>query len=322
MNKLYLAGIAFVAMMLGFTYVAMDIKGGLNGDIVNMLAIAGAIVLVIATVFVVTKYVRQMQNDTAGGELADEKWDDIGEYKNPMPMGWSIIFLGLIVWGTWYFVAGYPVNAYSQIGEYNEDSAVANAKFEKKYANLSQEELHNMGESVFLVDCAPCHGLAADGIDGKAANLHKRIEAKSVEYVVEHGSNNKIAVHEEMQNGKLVKSTSMMPDRNGLFNSNTNALITDAEIKTVALYVANGFPASDTKGAAVFAGTCSSCHGADGKGTDFVAPNIHSFTPALVADILSHGKKGAIGVMPSFTNLNDTQIKAVATYVTDLSKGE
>ena len=95
MNKLYVAGAAIVAAMLGFTYVAMDIKGGLNGDIVNMLAILGAVVLVIATVFVVTKYVRQMQSDTASGELADENWDNIGEYKNPLPMGWAIIFLGL-----------------------------------------------------------------------------------------------------------------------------------------------------------------------------------------------------------------------------------
>ena len=314
MNKLYLAGVAFIAAMLGFTYVAMDIKGGLNGDIVNMLAIAGAVALVIVTVFVVTKYVRQMQSDTAGGELAEESWDSIGEYKNPLPMGWAIIFLGLIVWAGWYFMAGYPLNAYSQIGEYNEDSAAANAKFEAKYANLTQDELHGMGESVFLVNCAPCHGLAADGMDGKAANLTKRLEVKSVKYVIEHGSMNNIAVHTDA-NGS--KTTSAMPDRNGLVNMTTNAPITDAEIDKVANYVANGMKGD---GADIFASTCSSCHGADGKGTDGVAPNIANFTPAFVEDMLSHGKKGAIGAMPAFTNLNATQIKAVATYVTDLSK--
>jgi len=316
MNKLYLAGVVFVAAMLGFTYVAMDIKGGLNGDIVNMLAIAGAIVLVIATVFVVTKYVRQMQSDTATGDLAEEKWDSIGEYKNPLPMGWAIIFLGTMVWAAWYFIAGYPVNAYSQYGEYNEDSAKVNAKFEEKYKNLSAEELHSMGESVFLVNCAPCHGLAADGMDGKAANLTKRLEAKSVVYVINHGSMNNIAVHTD-DNGS--KTTSAMPDRNGLFNSATNALITDAEIEKVATYVANGMKGD---GADIFASTCSSCHGADGKGMDMVAPNIADFTPAFVSDILSHGKKGAIGAMPAFTNLNATQVKAVSTYITDISKGE
>lgn len=316
MNKLYVVGALIVAAMLGFTYVAMDIKGGLNGDIVNMLAIAGAVVLVIATVFVVTKYVRQMQSDTAGGELAEENWDSIGEYKNPLPMGWAIIFLGSMIWAVWYFFIGYPVNAYSQIGEYNEDSAKANAKFEEKYTNLSAEELHNMGESVFLVNCAPCHGLDADGMNGKAANLKKRLEAKTIAYVINHGAMNNIAVHTD-DNGS--KTTSAMPDRNGLFNSATNALITDAEIEKVSNYVANGMKGD---GADVFTNVCSSCHGTDGMGMDGVAPNIAKFTPAFVADMLSHGKKGAIGAMPAFTNLNATQVKAVSTYITDISKGE
>ena len=303
MNKLYLAGAGFIAAMLGFTYVAMDIKGGLNGDIVNMLAILGAIALVIVSVFVVTKYVRQMQSDTAGGELAEENWDDIGEYKNPLPMGWAIIFLGLIVWAGWYFIVGYPVNAYSQIGEYNEDSAKANAKFEEKYTSLTAEELHNMGESVFLVNCAPCHGLDADGMNGKAANLHKRIAEDSVKHVVNNGANNL----------KTTFPGGMPP-----------MLLQDkAQIDAVAKYVANGFKADDAAGKAAFtAGTCNSCHGENGEGMPSVAPKINGWDAEMVSTVLKDGKKGAIGAMPAFTNLNATQVKAVSTYITDISKGE
>ena len=175
MNKLYVWGIIITAAMLGATYVTVGYqKGGLNGDIVNMLAIAGAVALVIITVFVVIKYVRQMQTDTATGELADETWDNIGEYKNPVPFGWAIIFIGTMVWGMWYFIAGYPVNAYSQIGEYNEEVAEKNANFEKEYGNIKGQRLVDMGESVYLVECVACHGLNADGnneID--AADLNK-----------------------------------------------------------------------------------------------------------------------------------------------------
>ena len=303
MNKLYVVGALFVAAMLGFTYVAMDIKGGMNGDIVNMLAIAGAVVLVIVSVFVVTKYVRQMQSDTAGGELAEENWDSIGEYKNPLPMGWAIIFLGLIVWAGWYFIVGYPVNAYSQIGEYNEDSAKANAKFEEKYTSLTAEELHNMGESVFLVNCAPCHGLDADGMNGKAANLHKRIAEYSVKHVVNNGANNL----------KTTFPGGMPP-----------MLLQDkAQIDAVAKYVANGFKADDAAGKAAFtAGTCNSCHGENGEGMPSVAPKINGWDAEMVSTVLKDGKKGAIGAMPAFTNLNATQVKAVSTYITDISKGE
>jgi len=307
MNKLYLWGIIITAIMLGATYYTVVLtKGGLNDDIVNMLAIAGAVSLVIITVFVVIKYVRQMQTDTAEGQLAEEQWDGIGEYLNELPMGWAIMFLLTMIWGMWYFIAGYPVNAYSQIGEYNEDTTAHNAKFEAKYAAITGDRLIEMGESVFLAECKVCHGIAADGIDGKAANLNQRIETNVVKYAIENGSNN-----------HLLGSEMPMPDRNGLFNANTGALITDAEIDIVSSYVANGMSG---EGADVYAGTCAACHGEDGKGMDYVAPSIATFTPALVTNVLNHGKKGVIGKMPAFDRLNAKQKEAVGAYITDLSK--
>jgi cytochrome c oxidase cbb3-type subunit 3 len=305
MNKIYLWGIIFTAAMLGFTYVSFDFKHGIS-DIVNQLAIAGAVALVLISVFVVIKYVRQMQTDTAQGELADETWDGIGEYKNELPFGWAIMFFGTMVWGMWYFIAGYPVNAYSQIGEYNEDAKAHDVKFEKEYKSITGDRLVEMGESVFLAECKVCHGISADGIDGKAANLNKRIEEQSVKYTIENGSNN-----------HLLGSENPMPDRNGLFNSNTGALITDAEIATVSKYVANGMKGA---GADVFAGTCSACHGGDGKGMEYVAPNIVNFTPTLVTNVLNYGKKAAIGQMPKFDRLNAKQKEAVGAYITSLSK--
>lgn len=307
MNKLYLGGIIFTALMLILTYLSVGTsKGGLNNDIVNMLAVAGAVSLVVITVFVVIKYVRQMQVDSASGELADENWDGIGEYKNELPTGWAVMFLLTMVWGMWYFTIGYPVNAYSQIGEYNEDTAAHNAKFEAKYKDISGEKLVEMGESVFLAECKVCHGINADGIDGKAANLNIRMDAASIKHVIEKGSNN-----------KLLGTEMPMPDRNGLMNANTGALITDAEIETVSKFVANKM---NGDGAEIFAGTCAACHGADGKGIEFVAPNIAAYTPALVSNVLTHGKKGSIGVMPKFDRLNEKQKEAVGAYITDISK--
>lgn len=313
MNKTVLAAIIVVIAMLGFTYIAVGLAGGdvskllASGDWVNLLAVVGAAVLVIVTAFVVTKYVRQMQNDTASGKLADENWDGIGEYKNELPFGWAVIFLGSIVWAIWYFLAGYPVNAYSQIGEYNEAVVAHDAKFEAQFANMDDATLNAMGESIFIVQCAPCHGLQADGMDGKAADLHQRIAEKSVKHAVVNGANN-----------NLLGTSMPMPDRNGLMNANTNALITDAEIDAVSKYVAGGL--KGTEGASVFAGTCAACHGADGKGMEMVAPNIAEMSPAMVDMVLKHGKKGAIGGMPAFTNLTEVQYKALDAYVASLSK--
>ncbi len=305
MNKLYLGAIVVTVLMLFATYVSFDFKHGAS-DIVNQIAILGAVILVIATIFVVVKYVRQMQTDTATGELMDENWDGIGEYDNPLPKGWAIVFLLTMIWGMWYYMVGYPVNAYSQIGEYNEDAKVLNDKFEAKYKDIVGDELAEMGESVYLSHCVACHGLNADGMEGQAADLNVRLEKSVVKHAVEHGSNN-----------HLLGTEMPMPDRNGLFNANTNALITDAEIDAVSAYVASGMSG---EGADIFAGTCAACHGADGKGMEFVAPNIASYDSALVVNLIDYGKKGAIGTMPKMEVLNKKQKEAVAAYVQSISK--
>ena len=307
MNKLYLWGIIVTVLMLLFTYMAVaGSKGGLNGDIVNMLTIAGAVILILATVFVVIKYVRQMQVDTATGDLADENWDGIGKYKNSIPTGWAVTFLLTMVWGMWYMTIGYPVNSYSQIGEYNEDTQAHNAKYEAKYGDFTGDKLVEMGESVFLAECKVCHGINADGIDGKAADLNSRISAQTVKYVIENGSDY-----------QLIGSPMPMPDRNGLFNINTGALITDAEIDIVSTFVANGMKGD---GSEAYAGACAACHGVDGKGMDYVAPSIATYTPALVTNVLNYGKKGHMGVMPKFERLNEKEKEAVGAYITSISK--
>jgi cytochrome c oxidase cbb3-type subunit 3 len=187
-------------------------------------------------------------------------------------------------------------------------SVKPHAKFEAEYANITGDRLIEMGESVFLAECKVCHGINADGIDGKAADLNARISTESVKHVVLNGSNN-----------KLLGFEMPMPDRNGLMNANADfAPITDAEIDAVATYVGNGF--TGTKGADVFAGTCAMCHGADGMGVDSMGPNIKTFDTALVNNVLAHGKKGVIGKMPAFNRLNAKQKEAVGAYINSLSK--
>jgi cytochrome c oxidase cbb3-type subunit 3 len=216
-------------------------------------------------------------------------------------MGWAVMFLALMVWAMWYYIIGYPVNAYSQIGEYNEDTAAHDKKFEKEFADIKNnpERLVEMGESVFLVQCAPCHGLKADGIDGKAAKLrNNRLDAATVEYTILNGSN---------QLGGYM--TGMMPA----------GMASGQDAKDIAQYVANGLK-GDT-GAAQYAAACAACHGPDGKGMGGMAPNLVEFTDTLLTKVLENGKKGGIGAMPSFQHtLTPIQKDAVKAYVTNISK--
>jgi len=198
----------------------------------------------------------------------------------------------------WYFTIGYPVNAFSQIGQYNEEVKTLNTKFDKKYANLKGEQLVNMGESIYLVECVACHGLNADGNDGTdAADLNQRISVKSVKYVIIHGSNN-----------FKTDYPSGMPA----------GLASGADVDALDKYVVGGLKGEKPVTWAI----CASCHGDNGKGMEHVAPDISGWSQSLIIDVLNDGKVGAIGKMPAMDRLNAKQKEAVAAYVMSLSKGE
>lgn len=296
MKSMVIGGIILIIALMTGTYFMAGDSFALGEDYINDLTMLGGIAIIGITVFVALKYVNQIKNDTATGELKEGNWDGIGEYGNDIPTGWGLLFIGTIVWMLWYFFVGYPTNQFSQIGQYNEETNELQAKFESKWNDISSEDLVGMGQSVFLVQCAPCHGVDGEGINGKAQDLTKRISKESVLHVINNGANN---FKTEYPGG--------MPA--GM------AFGKDAE--DIAEYVAGGFKGEQP---ASFA-ACASCHGEDGKGMDYVAPNIREYSDKVVATILKDGKKSNIGQMPSFEGrLSETQVKAVANYLRSIGE--
>jgi len=292
MRKMVIGGIILiVALMAGTYFVAGDAFQG--DDYINALTMLGALAIITITVFTVLKYVNQIKNDTATGELAEESWDGIGEFTNPIPSGWGIIFMGTIIWMMWYFFVGYPTNQFSQIGQYNEEVLENNAKFAKAWENPSDETLTAMGESVFLVQCAPCHGVDAEGIDGKAQDLTHRLSKEQVLHTINNGSNN------------LGYPMGAMPP----------GMASGEGAEKIAAWIAGGMQGEQP---AEFA-ACASCHGPDGKGMNGMAPNLSAYDDTLVKKVLENGKKGYIGTMPSFKGrLNETQEKALRHFLNSI----
>lgn len=273
----------------------------LLSDNINKIALVAAIAIVVIAVGVVGKYMYNIRNQKSEGVLGDENWDGIGEYKNEVPTGWGMFYILAILWALWYILFGYPVNSYSQIGEWNEEVKTYNEKFEKKWKNPDEETLMAMGEGIFLVQCAPCHGIAADGINGKAASFETWGHAKGVELVIRNGSKGLGYPLGEMPGG-------LVQDK--------------AEIEAVSEYVASGLK-GNAKGKEVFDMMCTSCHGPDGKGMGGMSPDLSIYgTPAFVKDVLNRGKVGHIGTMPKFNDgrLTEIQKEAVGHYV--LSVGQ
>ncbi len=291
-KALVLAGVLIVGTLVVVKQMNIDLS-----DPVNMITFIGAVAIAVLAFGVSAKYMQQMKTDTATGELAEDNWDGIGEYKNPLPSGWAWSFVGTLIWAIWYFLFGYPLNAYSQIGEWNEETKAYNAKFEAAHKNASPEVLKDMGESIFLVQCAPCHGETGDGLDGKAHDLTKRISKEQVLNVIKNGSH------------YFKYTLGAMPP----------GLAQGKDAEAVAEYVANGLKG---KAPAAWA-TCAGCHGQDGKGNAGSAPNLVEFDDTLIKQVLTHGKRGSIGQMPAFANrFTPVQEKALAEFIKTLSSNK
>ncbi len=293
MNALMAKGLLFAAILIGATiYVVKSMNIDLS-DPINLITMIGAVAIAGLSVGVSIKYINQMKTDTASGELAEENWDGIGEYKNELPSGWAFSFLGTLIWALWYWTIGYPVNSYSQIGEWNEEVKAYNAKFEEMHKNPTPEILKEMGESIFLVQCAPCHGTTGDGLSGKAQDFTSRMSESQILSVIEKGSN------------QLGYPMGAMPPM----------MATGQDAKDIAKYIAGGMKGDQP---ASFA-ACASCHGPDGKGMDGMAPNLTAYDDTLITNVVKNGKKGSIGAMPAFHDrMTPVQVKALSAYIQTL----
>ena len=295
MNALMIKALAFAAILVIATIaVVTSLDIDILGDSVNAITMGGAIAIAVITAAVAVKYINQMKTDTVTGTLLDDNWDGIGEMTNELPSGWAYSFLAVFMWSMWYGFFGYPINAYSQIGEYNEEVLAYNAKFEAVHKDADAATLKEMGESIALVQCSQCHGLTGDGLSGKAHDLTNRMTKEQVLDVIINGSN------------QLGYPMGAMP----------GGMATGAAAEEIAAYVAGGMKGDQPASYAA----CSSCHGVDGKGMDGMSPNLLVYDATLISHIIRNGKKGMIGEMPAFSTLiTPMQEKALTVYIQSLS---
>ena len=174
--------------------------------------------------------------------------------------------------------------------------AVKAKKLVAKQSESEEEQLIRTGKDIYLVYCSSCHGKDGKGNNGKAHNHTKRIANKSVVDIINNGSNNFKSLY-----------PAGMPA----------GLVDEKEAKKIAAYIASGLQGERPESWQV----CASCHSENGEGIAYVAPNLKIYTDEFVSTVLSNGKKGVIGRMPSFKGRLDTnQMRAVATYIRSLNK--
>ena len=250
-------------------------------------------------------------------EELHESYDGIHEKNSPTPWGLHVVMICTILFSAWYVTMAFPLFHFDQQEQYRDEVAKYNESFNNKWKNMDEPTLLQMGESVFNTQCVICHGINGKGQNGKAANLVDFGNAAHIEYVIRNGSTG------------LRKLNPAMPPQFEILGEN-EAERTEAA-KNVAAYVLTLSGKEPTPGSNLEKGkesymmSCFACHGASGKGMgpsddipDFASDLTSYGTPMYIKEIISNGKNGYIGSMPSFKEsgrLTDIQTEAVSHYL-------
>jgi cytochrome c oxidase cbb3-type subunit III len=283
------------------------------------------------------------KDEITGTETTGHEWDGIKELNTPLPKWWVWTFYVTIAWAVGYFIA-YPawptlsghtqgVLGWTQREEIAEKLAEAKAQrapFVGRIESAALEDIRRSpdllnfamagGRSVFVENCAPCHGAGGAGAKGfpgladdswlwggTLADIHTTIT-----YGIRNANNE--------------SRVSVMP------KFGADGLLNDRQIDDVAEYVlsisrrpANADAAR--RGAAVFAENCVACHQENGTGnTDLGAPNltaniwVYGGDKATIVETIRNSRAGS---MPAWTGrLDGATIKMLAVYVHALGGGK
>ncbi len=256
-------------------------------------------------------------------EVVGHVWDEnLEEYNNPLPRWWMWLFYITLAFGVVYLIL-YPglgsfkgVLGWSAHAAYDQEQASAKDKYQPLYTKYAAMDLpglaadsqaREMGQRLFLNNCAQCHASDARGAKG-FPNLTDKDwlyggDPKTIE-------------------------TSITGGRSGVMPPWGKAL-GDQTVKDVAHYVMqisgrthDGLRAS--RGKEVFQTNCVACHGPDGKGNPALgAPNLtddvwlYGGGETSLIETISGGRNG---VMPAWGEfLGPEKVHLVAGYVYSLS---
>ncbi len=260
--------------------------------------------------------------DNTTGHVWDE---DLREMNNPLPRWWVGLFILTCLFSLGYLVmypglGSYPGKLnWTSTGQFEQEIERGNAETAKVYAAFSGKSVPDLakdpaaraiGESLFLNNCAQCHGSDARGSTG-FPNLTDGDWLWG-------GTPDKI--HETIMSG-----------RQGIMTPMAEAVGTPDDVRNLANYVLSlsGAPHDSIRaglGQSKFA-ACAACHGADGKGNQALgAPNLTDkvwlLGPGVESHVVNMITKGYTGVMPAWeSKFSPEQLNVLTAYVWGLGGG-
>lgn len=269
----------------------------------------------------------EVREDLKDGEApkTGHVYDGIEEYDNPLPGWWFKMFVGTVIFAVIYLIL-YPglgsyagVLGWTQVGQWQEEVAEAEAKYAPIYAQYSDmpvEELISnpdamkMGRRLFNNNCSVCHGS-----DGRGSYGFPNLADSDWLY---GGSADEI-------------KASVTNGRKGAMPA-WGAILGEPGVDNVAEYVfkisgREHDAAKAEQGAQVYATYCTACHGAEGKGLTMMgAPNLtdgvwlYGGSPSMVRHSIRNGRNGNMPAQAE--KLKAEKIHLLTAYVYNLSKNQ
>lgn len=286
-------------------------------------------VLISGVIVVVVGYIFYLLISRLRGEevknIGDQGYeiDGITEKANAVPAIMHFIMIGAVLFGFWYWIVGYPIFSWNQAQQYNDRVAALDLRVLQNQKAMADNQVVTVGQQLFEVKCAACHGSDGAGLNGFAANLQEFGTEQHIYYVIKNGSKG------------LGHVTPSMPAQYDILDPDPT--VREQKARDVAAYTLTlsgktpreGNPEA---GKAVFSARCVTCHGPNGNGggptgaiPNFSANLTEYGTVAYIERILRHGKNGHIGQMPDFLNegtLSDFQLNAISQYVESALSGK
>jgi cytochrome c oxidase cbb3-type subunit 3 len=250
--------------------------------------------------------------------------DEIEEYDNPLPRWWFQLYVGTVVFSLGYLLL-YPglgnfagLLGWTQEGQWEQEVARAEERFTPIFAQyeeiaipeLAQDaEAMQVGERIFLNNCAVCHGSNAKGGYGfPDLTDDDWLYGGEPDHIV----------------------TTLVRGRNGLMPSWQQ--LGGENIENVANHVLSlsGLEHDAERaeqGAAVFGSVCAACHGPEGTGNQALgAPNLTNDTwlyqapgQSVLGSVRQTLRNGRNGHMPAQeAYIGEERVHLVAAYIYSL----
>lgn len=299
-----------------------DFVDGFWGYYVGTIAVLG----IIWCLWLIFSQRKWLGSRTVKVEDTGHVWDgDLRELNNPVPRWWTIMYVGMCVFGIGYLVL-YPglgfyagKLGYTTQQEIQQDQATHDAAVKPlfaKYAAMdipaiaADKEAQVIGQRLFLNNCAQCHGSDAKG----SKSFPNLVEGDSI-YGREPAT-----IQETITNG-----------RNGIMPGFKDAM-TPQVAGDIAQYVRSmSGLASDSirviRGKREYQNFCVACHGVEGKGNKAIgAPNLtddvwlYSSSENEIVNGILNGRNNRMPAQAQ--KLTPEQIKMLTAWVWGLTGGK